>query len=156
MDYRISVADDAALTALAALFDEYQAYLKTVGLTYDYRQGSAAEVLHARLRSRLFRILSASVDGAAAGFLICSLQRLPGEYLCCGSGMIGYINDLYVAPQYRGNGIAGALVAEAENWLRASGATTAELQVVTGNQAAERFWHSKGLRPVRTTHAKKL
>lgn len=156
MDYRICAAEDAELGALAALYDDYQAYLKSVGLTYDYRQGSAAEILRARLRSKLFRAFAARVDGASVGFLICSLQRLPSEYLCCGSAMLGYINDLYVAPQYRGNGIAGALVGAAEDWLRASGVTAAELQIVAGNHAAECFWQSRGMQPVRTIHAKKL
>lgn len=152
MDYRICDASEAELAALAALYDDYQAYLASVGLTYEYRQGSAEEIIRARLRSKLFCVLCAFRGDVPVGFLVFSYQRLPGEYRCGGSSVIGYINDLYVSPDCRGDGIAGALVGEAKERMRASGVTTVELQVVGGNLTAERFWRSQGMVPVRTIY----
>lgn len=152
MEYRICDASDTELAALAALYDDYQAYLASVGLTYEYRQGSAEEIIRAHLRSKLFCVLCAFSGDVPVGFLVFSYQRLPGEYRCGENSVIGYINDLYVSPDCRRDGIAGALVREAKERMRASGVTTVELQVVGGNLAGERFWRSQGMVPVRTIY----
>ena len=58
----------------------------------------------------------------------------------------------YKHPGFDVTRIAGALVREAKERMRASGVTTVELQVVGGNLAGERFWRSQGMVPVRTIY----
>lgn len=59
------------------------------------------------------------------------------------------LDQLFVAPEGRGTGIAAALVADAERRLAAQGVTTAWLACAIGNDRAARFyekcgWHRAG------------
>jgi len=55
---------------------------------------------------------------------------------------------LYVAPAYRGAGLAGRLIDAAADWAAARGFDRLQLYVTTTNEPARRFYHRRGLRPV--------
>jgi GNAT superfamily N-acetyltransferase len=55
-----------------------------------------------------------------------------------------------VATPLRGTGVAPALHAALERWMRDAGAQWVRLNVVVGNTVAERFWARLGYEPVRT------
>ncbi len=54
------------------------------------------------------------------------------------------IHDVYVAPSYRGNGIATALFQHAEQLARAGGCCKVTLEVLSGNEAAKQAYATMG------------
>lgn len=66
----------------------------------------------------------------------------------------GLIENLYVIPEYRNEGIGSALLAAAEHALFEEGIETITLDVMTENTAAQRFYERHGYNPHRLTMAK--
>ncbi|WBQ06674.1 GNAT family N-acetyltransferase [Kribbella sp. CA-293567] len=54
------------------------------------------------------------------------------------------VEQVYVAGEHRGSGIAGTLIAEAERQVKANGHAEAWLAVATGNTRARRFYERSG------------
>ena len=79
-----------------------------------------------------------------------------GEYLCEGQGAVGYVDDLYVRPESRGQGVASALADRAEAWMAESGVEAVELHVLLENPTAAAFWRSRGMEPMSALFYKKL
>lgn len=120
--------------AVVALFDQYRQFY-----------GRASDVGGARrfLRARAIRaesvILAAYVDGEACGFVqlypIHSSVRLAPALL---------LNDLYVAPSARGQGVGRALLDAAVARARADGAAWLMLETSRDNLAAQRLYAAAG------------
>lgn len=53
---------------------------------------------------------------------------------------------MWVAPEWRGKGVAEALVAAVLSWSRTNGATSVTLRVFDANLAARRFYERIGFR----------
>jgi GNAT superfamily N-acetyltransferase len=87
-----------------------------------------------RLRAALPDVRVVDTSGVPVGFSV-----VKGDELY----------QLFVSAQARGSGVAGALIADAERRLRASGVETAWLACAIGNERAARFyqkcgWHRVG------------
>ena len=54
------------------------------------------------------------------------------------------VEQVYVAREHRGSGVAGTLLTEAERQVKAAGHQEAWLAVVTGNARARRFYERSG------------
>lgn len=144
---RPGTAED--LPQLLALYREYHEGLLRVGMNYDLNEDTLPRVLENRLRSRLILTAVAQEEtGRLLGFVFCSILRLSPEYLCRGEGSVGYLNDLYVAPEARRRGLAGRLNAYAEQWLKEQGVTVMELQVLGKNEQAQQFWKQQAMEPI--------
>ena len=144
---RQGTAED--LEQLLRLYHDYHNGLLEVGMNYDLNEENLSRVMQNRLRSRL--ILTAVAEdeaGCLQGFVFCSILRLAPEYTCRGEASVGYLNDLYVAPVARGQGLARKLTAYAENWLREQEVSVMELQVLGKNEKAQEFWKKQGMEPI--------
>lgn len=152
---RQGTAED--LQALLVLYRAYHKGLLDVGMNYDLNEETLPRVMENRLRSRL--ILTAVAEneaGELCGFVFCSILRLAPEYLCRGESSVGWLNDLYVAPNARHQGLAQKLTAFAEQWLKEQGISTMELQVLGRNTSAREFWSKQGMEPIGTVCCKYL
>ena len=157
MAYTIREAAPEDLDALITLYQSYFADLKACGMNFDLRSENLPQVLRARIRSHLLLAAVAEAeDGAIAGFAFASVLRLGAEYSCGGAASVGYVNELYVAPAARRNGLARRLADFCEDWLRGQGVTAVQAQVLTGNGAARAMWQAHGMAPVSTVYEKKL
>ena len=144
---RQGTAED--LEQLLRLYHDYHNGLLEVGMNYDLNEETLPRVMQNRLRSRL--VLTAVAEDAAGelqGFVFCSILRLAPEYTCRGEASVGYLNDLYVVPAARGQGLARKLTAYAENWLREQEVSVMELQVLGKNENAQEFWKKQGMEPI--------
>lgn len=83
----------------------------------------------ARAAERVGDTLVATRDGAVAGFVV-----VVGDE----------VEQLYVAAEHRGAGVAGALLGRAEEVVRRRGHRRAWLAVVAGNARARRFYERQG------------
>jgi len=61
----------------------------------------------------------------------------------------GIVENLYVQPQFRGEGIGSQLLARAEQRLQDRGADTIALNVMADNEDARRFYRGHGYTPHR-------
>jgi GNAT superfamily N-acetyltransferase len=71
----------------------------------------------------------AEVDGAVAGFIMVSGDEA---------------EQVYVGRAFRGSGVAGVLLTEAEHQIAAAGHDVAFLAVVRGNERAQAFYAKQG------------
>ena len=144
---RQGTAED--LDQLLRLYHDYHEGLLDVGMNYDLNEEALPRVMQTRLRSRL--ILTAVAEdekGNLQGFVFCSILRLAPEYLCRGESSVGYLNDLYVAPNARHQGLAQRLTAYAESWLREQDVKVMELQVLGKNENAQQYWKQQAMEPI--------
>lgn len=88
--------------------------------------------------------LLAEVDGVPAGMCSFTLREAPGSPLLKPDKSL-YVVDLYVAPAFRRQGVASALLAEGERQGRAFGAKRLSLTVWPFNQQALQFYQRLGL-----------
>ncbi len=61
---------------------------------------------------------------------------------------IGYINGVYVLPEWRGRGIGQSLLNEGMKWFRRQGLKGVELYAVNHNERAKKFWRKNGYQSV--------
>ncbi|PQA87274.1 GNAT family N-acetyltransferase [Hyphococcus luteus] len=86
-------------------------------------------------------------DGEALGFAIGLVETEEGAYVLPEHRRFGFLTDIFVAPQARGGGLAGALLARSEARFRALGLSEMRLNVLEGNGRARRFYGKSGFLP---------
>lgn len=144
------------LEGLKGLYRELYDHLESCGLAFDLEEEGVERALGAMLRSRLCLVSVAEEEGQLLGFLSAGVVKMDRKLSCEGSGLLGLIHDLYIVPQARKLGLAGALLDRTEAWFARSGAGLAECQVVWGNELGAAFWTGRGYAPVSVTRCKKL
>ena len=82
-----------------------------------------------RAAARVADTVVATVDGAVAGFIM-----VVGDE----------VEQVYVASEHRGTGLAAALLTEAERLVAVNGHDRAWLAVAPGNARARRFYERRG------------
>ena len=88
-----------------------------------------------------YRVRIASRRGQALGFVICCVLPNSPMYR---ARWIGYINDISVAKNARGEGVGTALVKDAVRWMCDRGAESVEVYVAKTNSGALGFWRRMG------------
>jgi ribosomal protein S18 acetylase RimI-like enzyme len=86
------------------------------------------------------RLVLARADGETVGFVMFALDR--GSYEM--DVTQGIVENLYVAPEHRNEGVGGELLATAERQLDTLGADTVVLEAMADNLAARRFYRRHG------------
>ena len=61
-----------------------------------------------------------------------------------GLDRVGFIGEVFVSDGWRSKGLGGTMLAKALEWYRENGVTRVELQVVSGNPDALRFYERLG------------
>lgn len=77
-------------------------------------------------------------------FIVYEDDKLVGAILCGNDGRSGYIYHTVVLPEYRGHGIASALVDAAVHALKEEGITRVCLNVMESNEQGKAFWVKRG------------
>src|SRR5687767_7724231 len=85
------------------------------------------------------RIILVRSDGLLAGYL-----TLTFGYSLEFHGKFGLVDELFVGTDYRGQGMGGALLTEAERICQAAGIKVMRLEVEHTNLAAERLYANRG------------
>ena len=90
-------------------------------------------------------LLLAREDGELTGFVMFTIET--GQYEQ--DVQRGIVQNLYVSPDHRNQGIGTALLTAAEESLAESGADCVALNVMADNDAANRFYRRHGYDPHR-------
>ncbi len=91
-----------------------------------------------------FQLIETTKKCVIASTSFWDIQPLSSCWGICTSGMF----DLYVAPEYRRQGVATYLLAEAFRRLRHRGVVTVEAQTMSTNEAAIAFYHQQNFEQV--------
>jgi GNAT superfamily N-acetyltransferase len=87
-------------------------------------------------------------DGSGTPFGYAFLTRLWSNEL---GGDIVFIDEIWVAPERRGQGIGTAVIEHAMSAMRERGAVAFELEVTPDNARARKLYERLGFRPLRNT-----
>lgn len=60
---------------------------------------------------------------------------------------LGYVSDLYLAPEARGQGLGREMVGTVVEWFRSQGVSSVQLQVYRANGVGHEFWKAMGFEP---------
>jgi len=134
METRISRAAPADLDALAVLFDAYRRFY---GQAPDVPR--ARQWLRERLRFGESVVLLAWRGGAAAGFV-----QLYPMFSSVRMARTWILNDLFIDPAARRQGLARALLDAAADFARADGAPAISLETTVDNAAARALYRAAG------------
>jgi GNAT superfamily N-acetyltransferase len=131
----IRAASPSDLPALVNLVEQYWSFEDIAG--FDARRVEG--LLHAAL----------FVDGRARCWLAEQACKVGGYLLAVPvfslehGGMMAEIDEFFVTPAFRRQGIGAALLLEAENVLRESGVRRLQLQLGSGNARARDFYAAR-------------
>jgi ribosomal protein S18 acetylase RimI-like enzyme len=115
-------------------------------LTLKLRKNGATIWLDglAKSASSMQSVFGCIAGGVLVGFLYCSIRVVPPHLAM---KMVGSIEALFVDPSHRGKRIAEALMRRAQKWFAEKGVSHIELQVLTSNDGALKFWERQAFRP---------
>lgn len=136
MSTTVTHAQPADLDALAALFDAYRQFY---GQPSDL--AAARDWLRNRLRFGESRVLLARRDREAVGF-----AQLYPMFSSVRMARIWILNDLFVLPAMRRQGVAASLLDAAAAFARDDGAAGIQLETGLDNAAARAAYRAAGWR----------
>lgn len=103
---------------------------------------------------------AAAGHAVAGGLLVARDDRLVGFVMFHvedhGGDRRGVVENIYVEPAYRNDGVGSELLAGAEKRLSDQGAAYVSLEAMAGNDAARRFYRRQGYEPHRVVFEKPL
>jgi ribosomal protein S18 acetylase RimI-like enzyme len=134
MGIAVRIAGLDELESVVPLFDSYRQFY---GRASD--QALARSFLRERIANKESVIFLAQTDGAAAGFI-----QLYPSFTSTGAARIWILNDLFVAPASRGQGIASLLLERAAGFARETGAVRLGLSTAVTNHAAQALYERHG------------
>jgi ribosomal protein S18 acetylase RimI-like enzyme len=133
--HSIRVATSADVRLVAPVFDAYRQFYGR-----DPNLAIATQFLEDRLRNDESVVLVATNDsGSAVGFA----QLFP-SFSSVRAAPIYIVNDLFVTPEARGQGLGRSLLLEAVSIARGRGATRLKLSTAVTNVPAQRLYESLG------------
>lgn len=140
---RLATASDgpSALALWAALHAEHQAKDERYRLSKDAAQRWLADYRE-WVRSSNDRVwLAVLADDEPVGLLTAHIYEPAPTYA---PTKIVYVDDLYVAVEARGHGLAGQMLSEAKAWGVTHGATQVRAGVLAANAIGRAFWAREG------------
>jgi GNAT superfamily N-acetyltransferase len=132
-DVRVATAADAA--AVARLLDDFNREFDT--------PSPGVDVLTPRLQELL---PAGAVVALLAGDPVVGLALITLRPNVWYAGPVGLLDELYVVPPLRGRGSGSALLAAAEQVVRARGGELLEINVDSDDIGARRFYERHGYR----------
>jgi GNAT superfamily N-acetyltransferase len=114
--------------------DDLPPLIPPIGIDYARRRFAAMATDDAE-----HLLLAAEVGGAVVGLVEARMRRDPA------AGFVGtYVEELAVAPEWRGRGVGTALMAAVDEWARGHGALSVALDHFHTNEGAHRLYARLG------------
>lgn len=152
----IRPATQEDIAALLPMYEKMYGTLSSSGLPFKLDAEELPKVLGVTIKSKLCYLGIAEENGEFLGYVQASIAKLDRKLSHEDGKTIGIINDVFVKDEARGRGLATALCESAENWMRESGLTLSQAQVLCKNEPARAFWSSRGYNDLHITVCKKL
>lgn len=160
IEVRVRAARPSDRAALLRGIVDQQEFERTL---HDTRRPGAevAEPYLQLLEDRTFKrrgamFLAEDGSGAFVGFVAGWIQEDDVLAETADSSRYGYVADVYVAPERRGQGVAGQLLAAIERHLRDQGVARLRIGSLASNDRAIRAYLKHGFQPYEVVLEKKL
>lgn len=143
---QIRLAGEHDLESLVDLWIELMDYHASYGPGFliDKNKRAAIETfIRDMLSKKLTRIFVMEASGKVVAMLVARLEIRPEMFV---HQKAGYIAETMVTASYKGKNIGSELTNAALAWFDSENAAYAELMVASANDAAFRFWESKGFK----------
>lgn len=103
-------------------------------------------------------VLISELGGRPIGFLVGTTDGPPegDRHIREEMRKVGYVSDIYIEPEQRGQGIAQGLLAVAESRFRAMGLPAMEICFLAANDGARRAYEAFGFEPYEVLYSKPL
>ena len=144
LDYiRLEQPDDPDWNVVGELFTLMYGRMGEMGLMLPLSESGTEKWLKTTRNTsgKYGLVVLAKDEGKAVGFAHGLIKFLP-DYL--GGFAVGSITHVYVDDDARRLGIGKALVNILEDWFRMKKVHSIELQVISGNPTAKKFWKNLG------------
>jgi ribosomal protein S18 acetylase RimI-like enzyme len=139
----IEASNGPLLDKTEALFRQLYDFMKRRGLMIPLAEGGEM-VWRKSMEKALGRFghLVAALRGCHMLGFAHGTIRLTPEYL--GGQRVGYITNVYVLPEMRGQRLGRQMIARLENWFLKNRVHSFEVQVLCQNEGARQFWEELG------------
>ena len=136
-------AEAADFPRLIEMYERLNDYYYQVGYRLPRPEdvGQAWVESFQRTLGRFSNVFVAVAGDSLAGMILCRVKRLPQHM---GGMMVGEISDIWVEPAFRRERLGEHLVEYGLDWLRRQGVHSVEIQVLSGNESAWRFFEGLG------------
>ena len=94
------------------------------------------------------RLTVAEAEGELVGFIAAQRWTPPPVYA---EAREVFIDEVYVRPEMRGQGVGTRLVEDTKAWAATLDADRLRLRMLEANEAGRRFWQRQGAEPLVTT-----
>lgn len=112
--------------------------------------------LEEQLRGQSGAMFVAEAAGAPVGYVACLVEEYDSAQETPDSNRYGLVNDIYVDPAFRSQGLAQRLLAAAEAHLRTTGVTRLRINMLANNAKARRAYERYGFAPYEVMYEKKM
>jgi GNAT superfamily N-acetyltransferase len=153
IDLRLATAGEVA--AIEPLWRELYAHQAEHGMRLRLPDGAFDAWVQSMtpLLGRFSVVVLGVEAGQYAGFAAGRTRNLQPYF---GTGQVGAISEVFVGEPWRGQGLGRRLVERAVEWYRQQEISRVELQVVSGNPEAVKFyerlgWQQELVQMIRTT-----
>lgn len=137
-NYRIKRVTENELELLIPLFDEYRVFY---GATSDY-EGARAFLTDRMKQEESVLLIAVEGDGnekRAGGF-----TQLYPSFSSLSMQRLWILNDLFVSPELRGQGLGSMLLNSARDYAQATNTKGLTLTTMTENASAQRLYEAHG------------
>ena len=154
MEIRDAALED--LDGLARLWNEFMDFHEELDPAWQRipeAEGIWRKYITGLIEDPKVLVLVAEDDGRLVGHLTAMIQELPPVFP---EKCYGFVQEISVTAEKRGQGVAHLLYERAEAWSRQRGANHMRANIDTGNQLSRAFWNSVGFATFTETLTKRL
>jgi len=101
-------------------------------------------------------LIAENPDGAPVGFILFMVDDFGGHYVHPDHRHVGWVSDIWIEPEHRGQGILDMMFAAAEDHFRALGITRLMLAHLKGNDTARDAYLRRGFTAYETILERKI
>lgn len=148
--------DRAALLRMIAALQDYEVPLHDSRLPSATTSEPYLRWLKERLREQSGAMFIAEAAGVPIGYVACFVEEDDSAQETPDSNRYGLVNDIYVDPEFRAQGLAQRLLAAAEAHLRPTGVTRLRINVLANNARAWQAYERYGFAPYEVMYEKRI
>lgn len=149
MTVTVSIAQDSDTESIGRIAFQ-TAQIHTLNAPDEFRETTLeaqTQYIKNSIAAEESTVFKAQTDDQVCGYLVLYIDSQPEEFFV--HPKKGFVGSIGVDEKFRGRGIASALLAAAEKFLKEQGIAVFDIDVYTFNETAERVYDSFGFKDLK-------